>query len=264
MTNSRTGIDWKPPVATGERPRGLRDDPGRILILISAVLLLAGAFLPWASGLDPLQKPISYTAQEGLADGFILMVLAGVLAFMAGTHLLVQTTTRTIQLLPLALAVVALAMWIGADRASLAAIKEWENLGGQGDQTLIRLTTGLGIVLIPVGVVWLEFTRPQEVKAATAALRAEWRISRVSLLEGIVAGTLAVVFAVVFGVATIAALGGNAAVFAVFTTLIGMAVGISIGLGLVRWFRGGRDTPASDVPPANRPKVELTKVERKR
>ncbi len=43
-----------------------------------------------------------------------------------------------------------------------------------------------------------------------------------------------------------------------------MAVGISIGLGLVRWFRGGRDTPTSDVPSANRPKVELTKVERKR
>jgi hypothetical protein len=66
-------------------------------------------------------------------------------------------------------------------------------------------------------------------------------------------------------VATIVALGGNGAVFAVFTSLIGMAVGISMGLGLVRWFRGGRDTPAtSDVPPTNRPKVELNRVERKR
>ena len=266
MTDSRTGIDWNPHAAAEQRLRGFRDDPGRILILIAAVLLLAGAFLPWASGLDPLQKPISYTAQEGLADGFLLMVVAGVLAFMAGTRLLVQTTSRTVQLLPLALAVVALAMWIGADRASLAAIKEWEDLGGQGDQTLIRLTTALGIVLIVAGVVWLEFTRPQDIKNATPALRAEWRISRVSLLEGVVAGILALIFAVVFGVATIAAIGGNGAVFAVFTSLLGMAIGISVGLGLVRWFRGGRDTPtaADDVPASNKPKVELSRVERKR
>ena len=235
-------------------------------MLISAVLLLAGAFLPWASGLDPLQKPIAYTAQEGLADGFLLMVLAFALAFMAGTRLLVQTTSRTVQLLPLALAVVALAMWIGADRASLAAIKSWEDLGGRGDQTIIRVTTGLGIMLIVAGVVWLEFTRPKEVKAATRGLRDEWRISRVSVLEAIVAGTLAIIFAVTFGVATIAAIGGNGAVFAVFTTLIGMAVGISVGLGLVRWVRGGRDTPAvaDDAQATNKPKVELTRVERKR
>jgi hypothetical protein len=265
MTDSRTGIEWQPHAIPGARLRGFRDDPGRIVLLISAVLLFAGAFLPWASGLDPLQKPIAYTAQEGLADGFILMVLALMLAVMAGTRLLVETTSRTVQLLPLGLAVVALAMWIGADRASLAAIKDWETLGGQGDQTLIRTTTALAIGLIVVGVLWLEVTRPQAIKAATHGLRDEWRISRVSLVEGIVAAILAVIFAVAFGVATIAAVGPNGAFFAVFSTLIGMAVGISIGLGLVRWIRGGRDTPThDDTAQPNKRKVELSRVERKR
>jgi hypothetical protein len=46
--------------------------------------------LPWASGSDPLQKPIAYTAQEGLADGFLLMVLARASAVMAGTRLLLR------------------------------------------------------------------------------------------------------------------------------------------------------------------------------
>ena len=265
MTESRTDIEWQPSVAAEERLRGFRDDPGRILLLISAVLLLAGAFLPWAQGLDPLQKPIAYTAQEGLADGFILMVLALMLAVMAGTRLLVETTSRTVQLLPLGLAVVALAMWIGADRASLEAIKDWEDLGGRGDQTLMRITTALGIVLIVAGVLWLEVTRPKQVKAATRGLRAEWRVSRVSLLEGIVATILAIVFAAIFGAATIAAIGPNGAFFAVFSTLIGMAIGISLGLGIVRWFRGGRDTPpVPETPSPTEPKVELNKVERKR
>ena len=265
MTESRTGVEWQPHVVAGARLRGFRDDPGRVVLLISAVLLFVGAFLPWASGLDPLQKPITYTAQEGLADGFLLMVLAAILAVMAGTRLLVETTSRTVQLLPLGLAVVAVAMWIGANRASIAAIKDWETLGGQGDQTLIPITTAIAIGLILLGVLWLEVTRPQEVKAATRGLREEWRISRVSLVEGIVAAILAVIFAVAFGAATIAAVGPNGAFFAVFSTLIGMAVGISIGLGLVRWIRGGKNTDTTaDVPPSNRPKVELSKVERKR
>jgi hypothetical protein len=69
-----------------------------------------------------------------------------------------------------------------------------------------------------------------------------------------------VIFAVAFGAATIAAVGPNGAFFAVFSTLIGMAVGISIGLGLVRWIRGGKDTETTvEVPPSNRPKVELSK-----
>lgn len=156
-------------------------------------------------------------------------------------------------------------MWIGADRASLEAIKDWEDLGGRGDQTLMRITTALGIVLIVAGVLWLEVTRPKQVKAATRGLRAEWRVSRVSLLEGIVATILAIVFAAIFGAATIAAIGPNGAFFAVFSTLIGMAIGISLGLGIVRWFRGGRDTPpVPETPSPTEPKVELNKVERKR
>jgi hypothetical protein len=264
VTESRAGLEWQPHAAPEERLRTLRDDPGRILILISALLLLAGAFLPWAEGLDPLQHPITYTAREGLADGVILLVVAAILAIMGGSRMLVETTSRTVQLLPLGLAVVAAAMWIGADRASQAAIKGWEILGGRGDQTLIRYTTALGIAPIVAGVLWLEVTRPKHVKEATHGLRQEWRVSGTTLLEAIVAGILALTFAIIFGVATIAAIGPYGAVFAVFTSLIGMAVGISVGLGLVRWFRGGRDTPAStDIPPPNKPKVELTRVERK-
>ena len=47
--------------------------------------------------------------------------------------------------------------------------------------------------------------------------------------------------------------------------LIGAFGIVSLGLGLVRWIRGGRDIPsAADTPPPNRPKVELNRVERKR
>jgi hypothetical protein len=265
VTDSRAGIEWQPHAAPTERLRGLRDDPGRILLLVAAVLLFVGAFLPWAEGIDALGHPAAYTAQMGLADGVILLVLALILAVMAGTRLLIETTSRTVQLLPLALAVVAVAMWIGADRTSLQYIADWIDSGGHGAQTAIRYTTALGIGLIVAGVLWLEVTRPTEVKSATRSLRAEWRISRVSLLEGVMAAILAVVFAVLFGALTIAAIGPNGAFFAVFSTLIGMAVGISLGLGLVRWIRGGRDTPTPvDTPLPNRPKVELNRVERKR
>lgn len=265
MTDSQPAIEWKPPSPELEPLRRLRDDPGRIVLLIATALLLAGAFLPWAEGLDALQHPIAYTAQMAFAEGYILLVIALILGVLAGTRTLVESTSRTIQLLPLALVVVAVAMWIGANRQSMLFIEDWTDSGGTGAQTLIPLITALAIVLMVVGTVWLEFTRPADIKAATRGLRAEWRISRVNALEGIVAAILAVVVAVTFGVVTIAAIGPNGAFFAIFSTLIGMAVGISLGVGLVRWIRGGRDeATTTDVAVANRPKVELAKVERKR
>jgi hypothetical protein len=263
VSDQRQTINWQPQPAAVERLRGLRDDPGRAVLLVAAALLLAGSLLPWAEGIDPGGHPIAYTAQEGLAEGFILIVVVLILAVLAGSRVLVETTSRTTQLLPLALAVVALAMWLGAERTSLEYIADWTNGGGSGHQTNMRLVTALGIVLIVAGTLWLEFSRPADVRGATRGLRVEWHISRVGALEASVAAVLAVIGAVVAGVATIFALGPNGSFFAVFTSMFGMAVGISVGLGLVRWFRGGEDRPKEERPSAAA-KVSLSRVERRR
>jgi hypothetical protein len=260
-----THIEWQPRVAELERLRSLRDDPGRIVLLVSAGLLLLGAFLPWAEGLGPVGEPVAYTAQQAFAEGFILMVVAFILAAMAGTRLLVESTSRTVQLAPLALAFIGVAMWFGANRESLIYIHDWTIGGGEGHQTMWGPVTGVAIALIAVGVIWLDFTRPANIKAATRGLRAEWRVSRMGALEFTVAAVLAVVGAVLAGGATMAAVGPNGAFFAIFTSLLGMAVGISIGLGLIRWIRGGSDTSPTDIPTKpGQSKVTLTKVERKR
>ena len=90
MTDAQPAIEWKPQTPELEPLRRLRDDPGRILLLIATALLLAGAFLPWAEGLDALQKPVAYTAQMAFAEGYILMVIALILGVLAGTRILVE------------------------------------------------------------------------------------------------------------------------------------------------------------------------------
>jgi hypothetical protein len=262
VTEQTPRIEWQPHAEVG-RLRGFRDDPGRIVLLFAAVLLLAGAFLPWAEGKDPIQRPIVYTAQMAFAEGFILLVLAGIIAIMAGTHALVETTSRTVFLLPLALAVVAVAMWIGADRESMIFIDDWVEGGGSGTQTAIKFVTAIGIALIPIGLFWIERTRPADVKAATRGLREEWKISRLGAAEAAVAAVFAIVCAAIAGVVTVFVVGPDGAFFAVFTSLLGMGFGISLGIGLMRWFRGGEERAATE-PARTRPDIEVAKVVRKR
>lgn len=189
--------------------------------------------------------------------------MALILAFLAYGSTLVESRSRTVQLIPLVLVVVAAAMWLGADRTSNFYIESWLNGGGSGSQTLMPLVTAAGIALIVVGTVWLELTRPAAVKAQTRGLMDEWRISRVAMAELVVAGTLGVTLAVVSGVAMIWFLGGNGAVFAVFVSLFGLAVGISAGLALVRGLRGGAERKSAEAN-SNKPQVTLDRVERKR
>jgi hypothetical protein len=267
VTDAQPEIDWQPAPITGERDRGLRDDPGRIVLLIAAVGLVLGGLMPWAEGRDPAGFPVAYTPQAGLAEGYLLLVSALILAILASGRVLVESGSRTVQLLPLAVAVVALAMWLGADRTSLMHIEEWTSGGGFGAQTVWRVLTAGAIVAIVAGTIWLEFTRPAEVRGRTRGLVAEWRPSRVGLTEAVVAGVFGIAGALIGGALTIVALGPNGSIFAVFVSLVGMAAGISAGVGIVRWVTGGGDRGSSDggSPTSSaKQKVSVSRVVRRR
>jgi hypothetical protein len=267
VTDARPQIDWQPASVVGERERGLRDDPGRIVLLIVAVGLLLGGLMPWAEGKDPAGLPIAYTPQAGLAEGYLLLVSALILAVLAAGRVLVENSSRTVQLLPLAVAIVAVAMWLGADRASLLHIEEWTSGGGFGVQTVWRTVTAVAIVGILAGTIWLELTRPADTRARTRGLVAEWRPSRVGFTEALVAGALGIVGALIGGALTIVALGPNGSIFAVFVSLVGMAAGISAGVGIVRWATGGGDRGSSDggsPTTASKQKVSVSRVIRRR
>jgi hypothetical protein len=229
------------------------------------VALFLGGILPWAQGTDPSGHAVSYTPQEALAEGYIMIVLALALAVIAWIRLLVESTSRTVQLVPIAMAVVALAMWSGADRTSLLRLAEWTSGGGSGAQTIWRLVTLGAIAAMVAGTIWLDRTRPADIKEATRGLIAEWKPSRVGTVEALLAGALGFVGAALGAILTIAALGPNGAIFAVFVTLFGMAAGISAGLGIARWFRGGaeRSQDAPDVT-SSKSKIAVTPVERRR
>lgn len=265
VTEARQPIDWQPPSPTAGGERGLRDDPGRIVLLAASVVLFFGGIMPWAEGRTPAGLPVAYTPQQALAEGYILLVVALLLAVIARARLLVESTSRTVQLLPLGLATVAIAMWLGADRTANLYIADWTNGGGSGAQTFWRLLTAGAIAAIVAGTFWLELTRPAEIKAQTRSLLAEWRPSRVGLTEALVSGTLGIAVALIGGALTIYALGPNGAIFAVFVTLLGMAAGISAGLGIARWFRGGAErasTPSG--ADSTKGKVSVSRVERRR
>ena len=270
MTESSPRIDWQPHSVAAEPSRGLRDDAARVVLLLAALALFLGGLLPWAEGIDATGHAVSYTPQAGLAEGYVMMVVALILAALSRGRVLLETTSRTVQLVPLALAVVAGAMWLGADRASLEDISLWQAGGGTGAQTAWRLVTGAAIAGIVTGTIWLDFARPADVRARTSGLIAEWRVSRVGFAEAVAAAVLGFGGAIASGAVTIIALGPNGAIFAVFVTLFGMAAGISAGLGIVRWARGGAERGSSDAPrsttttAAAKEKVSASRVVRRR
>lgn len=263
MSDTRPQIDWHPHSPAAKPERGLRDDPGRIVLLAACAGMIISAFPPWAEGIHPAGFPISYSPQEYLAEGFVIFLLAIILAVLAWGHWLVESTSRTVQLLPVVIAVIAAAMWIGADRVSTLLIEQWTDGGGSGAHTIWRLVSAASIVTILVGTVLLEASRPAEMKAQTRGLIAEWRPSRVGFSAGLLAAALGIGFAIVGAVITLAVVGGNGAIFAVFVSLFGMAAGISVGLGISRWIRGADQPGGREGMESTTGRVEISRVERR-
>jgi hypothetical protein len=240
--------------------RSVPDDPplwrdlARLLFLLAAVCLIVGNLMPWAVGLDPVGRPDAYRSTQGTAEGVMLIAFGILLLFLARDRTMWETTSRSLQLLPLLLICVGSIMWLGADFYSRMMIEDWVRGGGSGSQTSARLVVAAGLVALAVAFGWLEWRRPARVKARTPSLIVEWGVTRWSATAVAVCLVLGVLGAVIGVVLPALFLGAEVMALAVFLAVFGLFIGIGLGLLLVRRLESAvRRRGAASVPPKSSP-----------
>lgn len=224
--------DWQTTAGAPEAGRSLLRDPGRLLFLGAAVGLLVSSLTPWATGAHAAGQPLSYRPTEGLGEGVYFIAAAVVLAILARGRAMLETTSRTLQLLPLGLVIVSGAMWVGANRLSTAAIAEWETVGATGAQTTSPAIAAISIAAAAAGFVWFELRRPRQVRAATQSIFAEWGITRRGSAELVVSiglGLIGGVIGLAIGVLSLETYG---VLLGLFLAIFGFV----LGAGLARLF----------------------------
>jgi ABC-type multidrug transport system permease subunit len=185
-------------------------------------------------GTDALGRPDSYRPTQATGEGVWLIAFGILLAFVASGNWLMETTSRSLQLLPLLVGLASAAMWISAERYSREIIAEWIDSGGSGEQTLMPWVCAAAIAAIGVAFAWLELKRPAYVRQRTQGLVTEWGLTRWSAVGILVAGGLAILGAIVALLVTIAIFGSVGVIVAVVLSGFGLLLGLNTGLFIAR------------------------------
>ena len=230
-------LNWRASRQGDDRPPALPlwREPYRLLLLAAAIGLVATSLLPWATGTDALGRPDSYRPTQATGEGVWLIGFGVLLAFVASGNWLMETTSRSLQLLPLVIGLASAAMWISAERYSREIVAGWIDRGGSGEQTLMPWLCAAAIVAIGLAFAWLELKRPAAVRRQTTGLRKEWGLTRWSAVSILIAVGLAVLGAVVALGVALAVLGSLGVVVAIVLAGLGLLVGVNVGLAISRW-----------------------------
>ncbi|CAN5783524.1 hypothetical protein BH24CHL6_BH24CHL6_04240 [soil metagenome] len=235
MTAPLNQLDWwRRPKAVPDDPPLLRD-PARLLLLLAAVCLIVGNLIPWAVGLDPAGRPAAYRSTQGTAEGVPLIAFGILFLLLARDRTMWESTSRSLQLLPVLAGLISVVMWLGADFYSNLMIEDWIRGGGSGAQTNARLIVAVGIVATGMSVVWLEWHRPASIKARTRPIWIEWGFTRWSAASVVAAFTLGAAGTFLALFAGLSFLAAEAMIIAVILAVFGLFIGIGLGLMLVRW-----------------------------
>lgn len=244
---------WKKVEALPDDPPLWRD-PGRLIYLVAAICLVAGSLMDWAVGLDPAGRPDSFRATQGTGEGVLLIATGVMLLLLARNRTMYETTNRIVQLVPLLVGLICVAMWIGADHYARVTIEYWTRGGGYGELTNARYIAAFGIAGIGVGTAWFELRRPAAVRRRTRPLLVEMGVTRwsaASLLAATFFGLVGTIVAVVLG---ILALGVEAVLVTVFLAVFGLFIGVGIGLALIGWLESRlRQRAEPSAPAAHKP-----------
>jgi hypothetical protein len=207
----------------------------RILLVLAAAGYLASTFAPWAAG-EAVGRPTHYAAYEG-GEGVWLVIVAAALAVLGVSGIVAEATSRTLQLLPAVIAVVAAFMWQGADTQAQYSINSWLAERGTGEMTAIRWICLAAIAANGLGWLLLELWRPPEMRARTQSITRELGVNLWSLASLVAAAVLGVLGGMAGIDVVITAFGSKAAIVGLFVALIGLLVGAAAGVRLIRWLR---------------------------
>ena len=141
------------PATIPDEPSLLRE-PARALVAIGSLIAIISSPLPWAARTQ-IAGDVSKTGWQGLADGFLIAVVAIVLCVVTFNRSAVASKARIIRRLPAILGVTALLLWLSGVRTMDGAIATWRLQGYDGVYTPWLFVCLVGVVLLAAGGIWL-------------------------------------------------------------------------------------------------------------
>jgi hypothetical protein len=147
-------IDAEARAVTIPTERSLLREPARALVAVGSIIAIASSPLPWAARTQ-IEGDVSKTGWQGLADGFLIAVVAIVLCVITFNRSAVASKMRIIHRLPAILGVTAGLLWLSGVRTMDGAIATWRLQGYDGVYTPWLLVCLVGVVLLAAGGIWL-------------------------------------------------------------------------------------------------------------
>jgi hypothetical protein len=218
-------LRWKPSLREHGRDRPLLRDPLRLGLLVGALVMAIGAFLPWAEGMIGFLR-VQFGGFEGASDGLILVTFGLVVMFIARDRESLDASEGPRRWAPMLIGLVCVAVWLVAGRSAEITISHWKNDDGTGSLVAGYWITGIGAVAVAI-VGSIAALRPHEGETASPLPRP--RMPRLDDIESIAAAAGAVIGAIAAGAATLALFNPVSVVVPLlFFGFIGLALG-SIG-----------------------------------
>jgi hypothetical protein len=232
MTDS---FRWDPQLTTARRGRPIYRDPIRAGLTVGSIVLIVGAFLPWAEGHVGL-LPKQFGGLDGAADGMIMTGLAIVLLVFARNPEFLVAPDGVRRYTPMLIGLACVAIWLLGRQQAEMAIRSWEADSGGGSIATGWWINGVGVLTVTIVGSFSSLRRRQgDVKAAAPAVRGPRRpdIRSISAAVGGILGTIVGAwFALsMFSPVTVAA---PMIFFGAVGLVFGGFAGSSIGARLVR------------------------------
>jgi hypothetical protein len=181
----RSGWDLDEALRHQASPAPLWHEPVRAVAALASVVIVVGAFLPFAVGHVPdargTLQPMSWSGFEGSGDGAILLSLALVAGFLTLHRGVAESPTQLAQLAPLIVAMLTVFTALNALREASAAVAEWERSNGDGALGPGMLASLVATFALLVAGAWLAITRYRRATDPSD----QWRLTARDVAEGV-------------------------------------------------------------------------------
>jgi hypothetical protein len=123
--------------------------PIRLTFAIGALIMLAGALLPWAEGMIGF-LPKQFGGFEGAGDGLILAGLSIVALLFARSPDFLFAVDGARRWAPMILGLACVGLWLLGFQAAQMTIAGWVDDGGHGSMVIGYWIAGIGVVIVAI------------------------------------------------------------------------------------------------------------------
>lgn len=145
------------PAYIPDEPSLLRQ-PARALVAVGSIIAIVSSLLPWAAR-TRIAGDVTRNGWQGLADGFLISVVAIVLCVLTFNRSAVGSGIQIIRRLPAILAVTASLLWVSGVQTMGSAISIWRQQGYDGEYRPWLFVCLVGVLMLAAGGLWIG-TRP--------------------------------------------------------------------------------------------------------